>query len=146
MKTLLAALVVIGLLASAAVADTRLCNASRVTCGVCPNTSHAVYSFAVPTTDPDNGGPELAPSVLITEAVALRYGWASQMQCTAMMIACGKCTAPQLGSIVAITKAQFFDFHMCENFFADIRWYNVTVGVDAARATAEAKAPPVIVQ
>lgn len=114
-------------------AGTRSCTSSMVTLGICRSTADVAMCIPLSTADPDNGGPRLAPSLLATNAVAANNGWAATMPCTAEMVTATICTAPQLGTAVAVTKAQFADMILRRWVLAQITRYRES----QERATAQ---------
>lgn len=142
MRALLTLAILALLMPVAAVAGTRSCTSQMVTLNICRSTSDVAYCLPIGTADPDGAGPLLAPSATLADAFAALYNWQTPAACTADMVSAGICTTPQIGSLVAITKAQFADLQV-RAFVRDVmRRYLKQKGVDAAAAAADAAADP----
>lgn len=123
-------------------AGTRACNATLVAQTVCRQNSDVVYALSIATTDPDGAGPRLAPHTLIQEAFAAVDGWVTPTPCVQVMVDAGICTAPQLGTPVAVTKAQFADMRVRQFVLSKVRQYIEQQQHAAAQATANAEPNP----
>lgn len=126
----------------AAFAGTRSCTTSMVTLNICRSTSDVAYCLAIGTVDPDGAGPQQAPSALVADAFASLGNWQSPAPCTAEMVTAGICSAGQIGTSVAITKAQFADLQVRGYVMGIVRRYLKQQQVVAAQAAADAAADP----
>lgn len=143
MKNLFALMFLVGMAVSAPVsAGTRSCTSSMVSLNICRSTSDVAYCLAIGTTDPDAGGPLLPPSTEILDAFASQYGWVSPTACTQEMVSAGICNSGQLGTSVAVTKAQFADMQV--RFFVRdvVRRHRRTQAINSAAAAVEAQTDP----
>ena len=135
--------VLIVLLAAAPLsAGTRLCNATLVSQNVCRVNSDALYSLSISTTDPDGAGPKQAPSVLLQDAFAALYGWSANMTCTPEMVTATICNSGQLGTPVAITKAQFADMLVRRYIMNELKRYREQQEHAVAQETVNTETPP----
>lgn len=123
-------------------AGTRSCTAGMVTLGICRTTADVAYCLPIGTVDPDGGGPLLAPSATIADAFASLYNWQSPAPCTQDMISAGICSSGQIGTLVAVTRAQFADMQV-KLFIRDtMRRYLKQQAVSSAAASSDALADP----
>lgn len=129
-------------IAAPSFAVTRSCTTAMVTLNICRSTSDVALCLPVSTVDPDGAGARLAPSVLAQDAFAALYGWTANMTCTAEMVSAAICTAPQLGTAVAVTKAQFTDMIVKRWVLAQLKAYRQQQEQTTATATVEAEAVP----
>lgn len=136
------AIVLLLLTAGALLAGTRSCTTSMVTLNICRSTNDVAYCLPISTIDPDAGGPLVPPSSLIPDAFAAVYNYQSPTACTAEMVAAGICTSGQLGTQVAITKAQFSDLQVRAFVLSVVRRYRVQQAVAAAQSSAQSTADP----
>jgi len=113
-----------------------------VTLGICRSTADVAYCLAIGTVDPDGAGPQLAPAALVSEAFASTNNYQSPTACTSDMVLAGICTPGQLGTLVAITKAQFADLQVRAYVMSTVRRYLKAQGVASAVVTADAAADP----
>lgn len=123
-------------------AGTRSCTTSRVTLNICRSTSDVAYCLAIGTADPDGAGPLQAPSALVADAFASLGNWQSPAPCTAEMVAASICSSGQIGTSVAITKAQFADLQVRGFVMGTVRRYLKQQQIAAAQAAADAAADP----
>ena len=137
-------LVVVGviIISSPLYAGTRSCTTSMVTLNICRSTADVAYCLAIGTVDPDASGPLLPPSTTIADAFALLYNYQSTAACTQDMVAAGICTSGQLGTSVAVTKAQFADLQVRMFIKNTMRRYLKQQSIDAAAIAADAQADP----
>lgn len=123
-------------------AGTRSCTTSMVTLNICRSTSDVAYCLAIGTVDPDGAGPLLPPSTTIADAFASLYNWQTPAPCTQDMVSAGICTSGQIGTSVAITKAQFADLQV-RGFVRDtVRRYLKQQALAATAASSDAQADP----
>ena len=127
-------------------AGTRSCTAGMVTLNICRSTSDVAYTLSIGTADPDGAGPQLAPSVLVGDAFASLYNWQTPSACTPEMVSVGICTSGQIGTLVAITKAQFADLRIRAFIVETVRRYQKQQQVTAAQVAADAASDPDIGQ
>lgn len=130
------------LVPTALMAGTRSCTTSMVTLNICRSTSDVAYCLAIGTVDPDAGGPLLPPSTTIADAFAALYNYQSPSVCTQDMVAAGVCTAPQIGTSVTVTKAQFADMQVRLFIKGVILRYRKQQSIDAASVAADAQPDP----
>lgn len=123
-------------------AGTRSCTTSMVTLNICRSTSDVAYCLPIGTVDPDGAGPLLPPSTNLADAFASIYNWQTPTPCTSVMVSAGICTAPQLGTLVPITKAQFADIQVRAYVLDVMKRYNKQKAIDAAATSADAVADP----
>lgn len=123
-------------------AITRGCTSAMVSLGLCRTTSDAVMCIAVSTVDPDNGGPRLAPSVIALDAIAGIYDYRTPTSCTQEMVNASICSAGQLGTSVAVTKAQFADMIHRRWVLEQIKQYRRLQERTAADVTVETEPAP----
>lgn len=128
--------------AGAAGANIRNCNAALVSAGVCPNTAHALLSYAINTADPDNGGPEVAHSQLILDAYSQQFNWQATTVCIQEMVNQGTCNSGQLGTQVSESKTQFTDRMIRRQVLSVVKAYRSGVNNSAAQAATDAAADP----
>jgi hypothetical protein len=130
-KTLLALALV--LVAAPALAGTRTCTTALVTAGICRSTTDVLYTLSI----------SAAAAPQVQAAIVGLYGYQTPAPCTPDFVAVGVCSSGQLGTSVAITKAQFVDVTIRSWLLRSvvIRW-NLQVAQDAATATALAAADP----
>lgn len=141
MKTILTGFLIF-LVPSFVLAGTRSCTSSMVTLNICRSTADVAYCLAIGTADPDGSGPLLPPSTTIADAFAALYNYQSPAVCTQDMVAAGICTAPQIGTLVSITKAQFADLQV-RSFVRDtVRRYLKQQALAATAASSDAQADP----
>lgn len=123
-------------------AGTRSCTTAMVNLNICRSTSDIAYCLPIGTTDPDGGGPLLAPSITLADAFAVVFNWQNPAACTSDMVAAGVCTSGQLGTLVTVTKAQFADLQV-RSFVRDVmRRYLRQVAIANAAAAADAVSDP----
>lgn len=123
-------------------AGTRSCTSSMVSLGICRSTSDVAYCLPIGTSDPDGAGPLLPPSTTVADAFASLYNWQSPAPCTADMVAAGICTSGQIGTSVAVTKAQFADMQVRSYVRDVVRRYLKQQALAAAAASSDSQADP----
>lgn len=131
---------------SVSIAGTRSCTSSMVSLNICRSTSDVAYCLAIGTVDPDAGGPLLPPSTTIADAFATLYNYQSPSPCTQDMVSAGICTAPQIGTLVSVTKAQFADLQVRSFVLGVMKRYWKQKNIEAAAASADATSDPDIGQ
>lgn len=142
MKRLLYFLFLLFMLMSPAWAGTRSCTTAMVNLNICRTTADVAYCLAIGTADPDGAGPLQAPSTLVADAFASLGNWQSPAPCTAEIVAAGICSSGQIGTSVAITKAQFADLQIRDYVMTTVRRYLKQQKMAAAQAAADAAVDP----
>lgn len=123
-------------------AGTRSCTTAMVNLNICRSTADVAYCLSIGTVDPDGAGPLLPPSTLVAEAFAALNNYQSPTACTAGMVSANICTAPQLGTQVSISKAQFADLQVRAFVLDTIKRHLKQLAISAAGASADAAADP----
>jgi len=130
------------LVTPSAFAVTRSCTAGMVTLNICRSTSDVAYCLAIGTSDPDGIGPLLAPSQLLQDAFAVVGNYQTPAACTSEMVTGGVCSSGQIGTLVAITKAQFADIAVRRYVMETIRRYRAKLVLDAAQVATDTESAP----
>ena len=131
------------LLPSSLIAGTRSCTAAMVSpLNICRSTSDVAYCLAIGTVDPDNGGPLLPPSTTLADAFATIYNYQNPAACSKDMAQVGICTQAQIGTLVAITKAQFADLQVRLFIRDTMRRYLKQKSIEAASTASDLLADP----
>lgn len=143
MKRLLATIALLLCWVAPAAANTRTCTSTMVsTLSLCRATTDVLFSLPISTVDPDNGGPRQAPSVILPDAIADNFGWSANMTCTQEMVDAAICTAPQIGTPVAVTKARFADMIFRRWVLEQVKQYRRRQEQATAQTTVDAEPAP----
>jgi hypothetical protein len=125
-------LALIGLAPGTAVAGTRACTSQLVTAGLCRVTTNRLMSWDAP--------PAIATE--LADAIAAQEGWSASMTCSSAFVSAGICSAGQVGTAVAVTKAQFADYVLRREIQQRIRRYREQSAFTSALVTAGAATEP----